>query len=159
MKLHFATMLAAMLALAGCVQTASIDTAFNNSEHDYALKAGTATVNGQAFLRRRDGMVVYGAGGQVLLVPWTSYTQEMSQKASKAAFGVNFNNLDGRLAQYVKRTQADGEGRFTFNNVPDGNYVVSAMVTWMAGDASQGGEVRQHVSISNGQSANVILTR
>lgn len=83
----------------------------------------------------------------------------MSQKSAQAPFGVKLTNLDARLAHYVKRTQADGEGRFTFGSVPDGNYAVSAMVTWMAGDTPQGGEVRQNVTISGGKSANLILTR
>lgn len=158
MKLKYLVVVA-LLALAGCVQTAELDTSFNPTEHSYALAAGRATVAGQAFLRRNDGVVVYGAGGVVLLLPWTAYTREVVQRQQSSTFGVNITNMDDRLSKYVRQTQADGEGRFVFTGVPDGAYLVSAVVTWMAGDARQGGEVSKIVQVRGGESVNVIVTR
>lgn len=152
--------LALCIGVGSCVQTATLETPFRVEEHAFAINPGTATVVGQAFLRRNDGVVVYGAGSKVLLISVTSYTLEMANRAANAPFGIQLTNLDARLVQYVKQTQADGEGRFTFAGIPDGMYMVSAMVTWMAGDAPQGGEVRANINIIGGKDAiNVILTR
>ncbi|MEO9612600.1 MAG: hypothetical protein ABJG86_09895 [Nitratireductor sp.] len=145
------------LMLAGCVQTAEITTPFHEPDYAYALQPGTAEVSGQAFLRRNDGVVVYGAGGIVLLIPSTPYTREISSRGTAAP--VSFTNFDERLAKYVKRAQADGEGRFKFSGVPDGEYIASASVTWMAGRYRQGGEINKTIVIEDGKSVDVILTR
>lgn len=147
------------ISLTGCVQTATIDTPFNEASVQYASGQGSATVTGQGFMRRRDGVVVYAAGSPVALAPKVAYTEEAMNKAMAAPFGVNFTNSDPRLKKYVKKTQANGEGRFTFNNVPNGSYYACTRVTWMAGDNSQGGELCETVNVSNGQNVDVILTR
>ncbi|QNQ39382.1 hypothetical protein [Brucella intermedia] len=145
--------------LAGCVQTANIDTPFTENSFQYILRQGQATVSGQGFMRRRDGMVVYAAGSPVVLVPKVPYTEEAFNKAQAAPFGVNFTNSDPRLKKYIRTTQANGEGRFSFSNVPDGSYYVVTKVQWMAGDVGQGGELSQAIHVSGGRNVDVILTR
>ncbi|OAE39608.1 hypothetical protein [Brucella intermedia] len=159
MRLNITAATAVTLALTGCVQTASIDTPFNESSVEYINRQGTATVTGQGFMRRRDGMVVYAAGSPVALVPKVPYTEEAFNKAQAAPFGINFTNSDPRLKKYVRTTQANGEGRFTFSNVPDGAYYLVTKVQWMAGDANQGGELTKAIQVSGGKNVDVILTR
>lgn len=147
------------VTMAGCVQTATIDTPFDEASLQYAAGQGQATISGQGFMRRRDGIVVYGAGSAVALAPKVPYTEEAFNKVQAAPFGVNFTNSDPRLKKYVRKTQANGEGRFTFNNVPNGSYYVCTRIEWMAGNNSQGGELCETVTVSNGQNAEVLLTR
>jgi hypothetical protein len=157
--MKFAIVAALAVALSGCVQSVNITTPFNPAEHAYAAQAGRATVAGQAFMRRNDGIVVYAAGSPVLLLPYTSYTREIFAAAGNTYGNVQFENGDQRLRDYSKMTQANGEGRFTFSGIPDGQYYLITRVTWMAGDWQQGGDLTQVVTVSNGQSVDVILTR
>lgn len=151
--------IALLLFVAGCVQNVNIDTPFNPEIHAFAVKPGKATISGQAFFRRQDGMVVYAAGSPVLLLPATAYTREMFAKGSNTYAQVNFQNADKRLAEYIKKAQANGEGRFTFGGIADGDYLIVTRVTWMAGDSSQGGDLTQFVTVSSGQNVETILTR
>lgn len=151
--------IAAVLALGGCVQTATLETPFDNASHEFASKPGNATVTGQAFMRRNDGVVVYAAGSPVYLLPQTAYTSEMLNKSNAAYGNVNFTNADGRLVHYTKRAQANGEGRFTFNGIPDGPYIIITNVNWMAGDMRQGGDLSQRINVTGGQNVDAILTR
>ena len=148
----------AALVLAGCVQTVAIDVPFSEAEHAYAIAAGRSTVSGQAFMRRNDGIVVYAAGSPVLLLPRTAYTNEIYRKATSATFGVNFTNMDQRLAKYSRKTTANGEGRFSFAGIPNGSYFVMTEVRLMAGDKPQGGDL-VHIADVNGQNVDVIMSR
>lgn len=159
MKFRLLVMAGVLSALAGCVQTVQMQTPFDPAQHEFANKKGTATVAGQAFMRRNDGIVVYAAGSQVYLLPNTAYIQEIVSKAAGAYGTINITNADQRLAQYIRRTQANGEGRFSFTGVADGSYIVGTNVSWMAGDYQQGGDLIQAVTISGGKSVDVILTR
>lgn len=145
--------------LAGCVQTATISTPFNPVEHEFAARHGAATISGQAFFRRNDGVVVYAAGSPVLLLPATGYVQEIVAKGSNPYAQTNFTNADQRLGQYIKKGQANGEGRFTFSGLSAGNYLVVTNVTWMAGNVPQGGDLTAYVTVADGQSVETILTR
>lgn len=159
MKFRPLVISAILAALTGCVQAVQIQTQFDPLQHEYANKKGTAVVNGQAFMRRNDGIVVYAAGSPVYLMPSTPYTQEMYTKAAAAYMPVNITNADQRLAQYIRRSQANGEGRFSFSGVPDGSYILVTTVNWMAGDSQQGGDLTQLITVSDGKSLDVIMTR
>lgn len=159
MRIQIAAAFAAGFLLSGCVQTVTLDTPFENSAHEFANKPGGASVSGQAFMRRNDGVVVYAAGSPVFLLPQTAYTNEMLNKSNAGYGNVNFTNADGRLVHYTRKAQANGEGRFTFPGVPDGPYIIVTGVTWMAGDNRQGGDLTQRIAVSGGQNIETILTR
>lgn len=157
--IRIAVITAIALTASACVQTVDIKTAFNPAEHAYINGPGSGVIVGQAFMRRNDGMVVYGAGSTVYLFPLTSYFQEVLARSGTDGLTTFKPNLDPRIANYARVTQANGEGRFRFTNVPDGRYLVGSSVQWMAGNMPQGGSVSQSVTISNGQPVEVILTR
>ncbi len=148
-----------VVALSACVQSVTVKTPFNPSEHEFAAKPGKATVSAQAFMRRNDGMVVYAAGSQALLLPASSYVRELYDTSQKVYGAPPVTNLDVRLKNYTKVAQANGEGRFSFQGVPDGEYLLVTNVNWRAGDSTQGGDLTKFVTVSNGQNLDVILTR
>lgn len=159
MRFRLLVLAGVLAALAGCVQTVQMQTPFDPAQHEFANRKGTATLTGQAFMRRNDGIVVYAAGSPVYMLPNTAYTQEIVAKAAAAYGSLNITNADQRLAQYIRRSQANGEGRFSFADVPDGSYIVGTNVSWMAGDYQQGGDLMQVVTVSGGKSVDLILTR
>jgi len=131
------------------------DAAFINSK-------GTATVTGQAFLRRNDGIVVYAAGSPVSLTPKTNYSDEriaFIYKGGKSSyFGGTFKNDDPEYYKYSRTATADGEGRFTFSDVPAGSYYITTEVTWMVQYERQGGALMERVTVADGQKVEVIMT-
>ncbi len=58
----------------------------------------------------------------------------------------------------MRKTKANGEGRFEFTGVADGDYYVATKVQWMAGDIAQGGSLMEPVSVRNGATVEVIMT-
>ncbi len=135
--------------------------AFPEQEYASMPETGTATVRGQAFLKTRGGDVKTAAGEEVLLNPVTNYSRQwydVSYLGGRAP-----TEPDPRYARYIRKTVADGEGRFTFSNVPAGQYYVVARVVWEAptgyGVAAQGGYVAKEISIEDGKTVDVIVTR
>jgi hypothetical protein len=136
---------------------------FPAAEYAKLQKTGTAVVRGQAFLKTRGGDVKTAAGNEVLLNPVTSYSDEWY-----AAYFVKKQQLvdpDPRLFDYVRKQLADGDGRFVFREVPAGEYYLTATVSWEAPVGynghlrPQGGVISKRISVKEGESAEIVLTR
>ena len=161
--MKFGALLAVVLisALASCAPSTTLKSTFNASDAAFVQSKGTATINGQAFLRRNDGIVVYGAGSEVFLIPKTAYSDERMAfiyKGSKVSyFGGTFKNDDPMYQQYMLKTVADGEGRFTFGNVAAGSYYITTHVIWFV-QYQQGGALMDQVTVGDGQSVQVIMS-
>ena len=124
---------------------------FPEKEYQALPASGSSTVRGQAFLKTRSGAVKLAAGNDVLLNPVTSYSTEWYEKNYLA--GQPLEQPDPRLWNYVRKQVADGGGRFTFSNVPPGDYYVTTEVTWEAPTGYQGslevqgGSVTKRISV------------
>ncbi len=136
---------------------------FPEQEYQNLQKSGSAVVKGQAFLKTRGGDVKVAAGNEVILNPVTSYSNEWYEKAYVQ--GKNLVESDPRILNYIKKTVADGSGRFMFKDVPPGDYYVTTGVTWEAGTGYQGalqlqgGTVTKKISVNDGDEIDVIVTR
>jgi hypothetical protein len=116
------------ITLAGCVaQKVTLSTTFNPAEAEYINAKGKAQVAGQLFLRRNDGVVVYGAGSEVRLYPATSYARERmtiiygARKMSSGTRPVEFSDENPDYRRLSRVAKANGEGRFVFADVaPEG---------------------------------------
>ena len=136
--------------------------AFPESEYVVLAKTGIATVKGQAFLKTRAGDVKTAAGNEVFLNPVTSYSLEWYE-----AYRSNrrIEERDPRLDEYVRSQLADGNGRFSFKNVPAGEYFLTTNVTWEAPTGFQGALQRQggiistRIKVNEGDEIEVIVTR
>lgn len=161
--------LAFALTLAGCaaqqrgeiVKLSRPD--FPQAEYDKLAKTGTATVSGQVFLKTRGGDVKVGAGNPVILNPVTSYSRFAYENRLDRA---GLTAPDARLYKYMRETIADASGKFTFKNVPDGDYYVAGTVKWEAVQggayphlATQGGVIWKPITIKNGESVEVMVTQ
>lgn len=125
-----------LVALVCACTTATLRTAFDPAEAAYVNETGKGVVRGQAFLRRNDGIVVYAAGSEVLLIPATRYARERMHSIYQgrhyvsALGGKTFENDDPRYYGYMRKTVADGEGRFEFAGVAPGGYFLMTSVYW-----------------------------
>lgn len=147
--------------LGACSSTGTLTTAFDANAAAFINASGSADITGQAFLRRNDGIVVYGAGSEVRLIPKTAYSDERMQQiygsGKQSYLGRAFTNDDPDYYNYVRTVIADGEGRFTFENVANGEYYLVTSVTWMVQYVQQGGLLMERVSVTGGQDVNVIM--
>lgn len=137
---------------------------FNVEEVRWSLETGTAIIEGQAFLKTRGGDVKYGAGNPVYLMPHSphSFAWYASLTAGRAK---NSPSMDPGLAAVTRKTVAGGDGRFRFEGLPAGPYLILTGVTWQTATGyggslqTQGGFVGAPVTAESGKTVSVIVTR
>ena len=140
-------------------------------------KPGTATINGQAFVVVRGGDVLLdgmgylttisdnartASGNDVTLDPATPYAMEWYMKSgtSLRRFG---NVPKDRAFRAARRTTvADESGKFKFDNLPAGRYIVRTTITWQTPRDSyrmmtQGGVASAVIDLAEGEQKNVII--
>ncbi len=136
---------------------------FPEQEYQSLQRSGNATIRGQAFLKTRGGDVKTAAGNEVFLNPVTSYSIEWYEKAFLGRMNLEPN--DSRLDRYIKTQTADGSGRFTFKNVPPGDYFVTSVIQWEVPTGYQGalektgGSVTKRITVNNDDDLDIVITR
>ncbi|MYZ41395.1 carboxypeptidase-like regulatory domain-containing protein [Schauerella aestuarii] len=123
---------------------------------------GTSTIKGQAFLTTRGGQVRSAAGNEVTLVPNTSISDQWIMVSCNG--GLPLTPADLRYNEFVRRTVADADGRFSFAGLPAGSYVVTTAVMWSVpvsaySTSTQGGMLVDRVWIEEGKEANLVLSQ
>lgn len=112
---------------------------FDLSEFQALARAGNATVKGQAFLRTTDGEIHYPQKEQARLNPKTSYSEQWYQV--NYLDRQNIAKPDPRYLDYVYKVDFDPQGHFVFNNIPPGDYYLSAPIFWFNEVAMEDGSV------------------
>lgn len=137
---------------------------FDEAEYNALPKVGTGTVKGQVFAKTRGGDVKKGAGNNVILIPATVYGN-LRYREQVIGGKLLAKAEDPRYARYVREQTTDGDGRFTFTNVPSGKYYAVSYITWEAPSSNpylttetQGGKVHKEIEVQNDQTLEVILT-
>lgn len=168
--MRFVVMLAAALALSGCVERRSVSNTapFSPEEAAFITKPGSGTITGHAFRTRSRGIVVNAAGEVVRLVPATDYAKARFSQIYGTAKYVPLaayprqDDIDPRYAEYTRTTKSEANGRFVFRNVPPGAYFVTTQVVWGDEDAlaRQGGSVYDSVTLTGRETepAHLILS-
>lgn len=119
--------------------------------------SGSATVSGQLFMTTRGGDVKKGAGRGVLLLPDVPVSSTI---VTEIASGAAPTQIDSKYRDYFYTSTADADGKFHFDNVPDGSYIAFGAVFWFVpGLPQQGGYIWKNVEVSHGKSIEVMLTR
>jgi len=154
-------LLFAISLVAGCVSGPKLESVFDPGEAEAINQSGFGAVNGQAFLKRSDGSVVYAAGSEVYLIPRSTYADAHMNYLFQ---GRKFNNTveqpstEPAYLSMTKRTKADADGRFTFSLLADGNYYLLTRITWKEGKVDAGGDLMEFVSLDGGQRVEVFMT-
>ncbi|MDH5447035.1 MAG: hypothetical protein OEY52_15920 [Gammaproteobacteria bacterium] len=102
---------------------------FNMAEYAELPAKGTATVTGQAYLKTADGTIHYPKNEKARLNPVTSYSKQWYQVHYIERKSIT--KADPRYLEYVYKVDFDEQGRFNFNNIPEGSYYISAPIFWM----------------------------
>lgn len=160
--------------LYGCATTPPVDlvSSFDPSEIAWFKVPGKNTIAGNAVLRTVGGEARTCAALSAHLVPISSYATERftrmygntSSGFLSATSGFKFTQTDAAYEANSRTVRCDAQGNFRFENVPDGDYFVTAFVTWGVPTsayvtATQGGVLMQRVSVSNGETKQIVLTR
>jgi len=161
MKLTSSVLVLICAGLASCVSAPKISSSFNPSDAAFIHQQGKGAIKGQAFLRRNDGIVVYAAGSDVVLIPKTTYSTERINAlygSGKINYYIPSPESPPGFESATRQTKANGEGRFEFPNLADGDYYVVTKVTWMAGNMPQGGALMERAQIRAGATAEIIMS-
>ncbi len=135
---------------------------FPKEEYAKLPTSGTGAVTGRAFLKR-GGDILAAAGERVLLNPVTTYS---NQWYSLSYIGHNqLEPPDPRINKYIRSTTADPQGKFTFRNVPPGDYYIITVISWQLpaaskeAAASQGARLCKKITVKNGEEIKVTLSQ
>lgn len=149
----------------------SIETPWSNENVAWSKGVGTNTIKGTALLRTVGGDPKTCAALQVTLVPKSPYAVERMSYIyglREPAFTAveNHPRLEDPPVGYmetVRQTRCDADGRFSFEEVPDGEYFLTAAITWgIPGRYStqiEGGVLMQSVKVAGGQTKNIVLAQ
>jgi hypothetical protein len=166
MKTRFCLLIGAGLLLAGC-ETGPAGPYGGplpppppqppRSEFAWSTAGGPNVVEGSA-VWRRDHHVFTCAGQSVGLTPETPYTRRRmvelygsDEQAIRSVAEVRARSSSGPSRDYrayVRSTQCDGQGRFTFRDLPDGGWFVIVRGASRSGAAEV---AMRHVRVEGGE--------
>ena len=125
-RLIFVTAL--ILGLGGACAPTTRHVPFTEADYVPYLDFGTAVITGEAVVTLRGGEVKKGAEDIVFLIPATPYTKEWFDRAIVSEKSIQ--GPDPRALRAARSTTTDRLGRFTFTNLPPGEYFLTCEITW-----------------------------
>ena len=135
---------------------------FPIEEYNVLSKTGNASLTGQAFMKTLGGDVKYAAGCDILLSPITSYSQQWYNESY--LLNKPIEDPDPQLYEYTYKTLGDAEGRFAFNNIPEGNYYLITTIIWYTATGfnyslePQGGTIAEKIYLKENENLNIVFT-
>lgn len=143
---------------------ARIEAAFDAKAAEFSLKRGTGIIEGEAFLRRDYGRLVTAAGERVFLIPATAYAVERFDRMfggdRRSYFGNSVEEPPPEYYRFRRETKVDMRGKFTFENLAPGRYIVATRVFWTEPKSffTHGGAMYDVVDVKNDATTSAILS-
>ena len=160
-----------LVILGGCMTYVSVNQEYDPSEVLWSLGDGKATIEGDAFLMRNDGVIVKCSGREVWLTPVSNYEIELVTKLTGSPDGgfnkfgfahkyVDLNSKDYKLmANDSRKTVCDIDGKFKFHNIPSGEYYLSTGIFWKINEYSlEGGQIAKRIRVEDKKNNKFTLT-
>lgn len=141
-----------------------MSSAFDARAASYVQAKGRGTIEGQAFLRRDYGYLVTAAGERVFLIPATPYAVErfkaMFDGDLRGYWGNEVEEPPSEYYRYRRETKVDKVGKFTFENVAPGRYILATRVFWTEPRSylTRGGAIYDIVEVKNGETTTAIIS-
>lgn len=163
MSCRVAVILALIACLPAC-QAAHVSTAFDARSAAYILQKGTGRIEGQAFLRRDYGKLVTAAGERVFLIPATSYAVErfssMFGGDLRSYYGNSVEEPPEEYYRYRRETKVDMFGRFTFEGLAPGRYILATRVYWTEPKSylTRGGAIYDTIEVKKDETTSAIIS-
>lgn len=171
-NVNIISLLFVSLIVASCipklvVPEINIGSMFDRYKAMKLLEDGSNTIKGSALIRQRGGGVVTCAGNSVFLIPETPYARErMTVLYGNTVRGyrdssyrrISFKPDIPEYHELWKTTVCDVQGYFKFENVADGNFFVVTSIVWEVDYSNQGGHLMYYVSVSGGETKEIVLT-
>jgi hypothetical protein len=144
---------------------------FNAAEVAWSQRQGTNTIHGSAVLRTVGGDAKTCAGLDANLVPMSAYANERMAAMFGAGTAVGilranselrFSSTDPAYVSTARKTVCDPQGYFVFEKVPDGEYFLTAFVTWGVPGRyftrQEGGVLMQRITVHGSETKTIVLT-
>lgn len=161
-----------LFAISGCAAAppVTLSSAFDPAEVAWFHQPGSNTILGNAVRRTVGGEARTCAALPAYLVPVSTYARERFLKMYgdadsgflPATSGFKFADTNAIYQANSRTVRCDAQGNFRFENVPDGDYYVTATVTWgvplYGVTMHQGGVMMQKVSVRGGETKNIVLS-
>ena len=147
-----------ILALSSCTTMAPalpessvlvpLQTVFDPSEVAFINELGSNTIKGSAFIRQQGGGEVGCAGNAVYLIPQGAQSIEHAGFVFDETPSSGYRSIANRKMpvppgdayhSHQRETICDIDGKFEFQNVAAGSYLVVTRVTWTVDYSTQGG--------------------
>jgi hypothetical protein len=153
-------LLSVAVCLQGCTRSPikpAERTVLEVPENNMLNKEGTGIVTGRAFVKSSSGNVKTLAGETVRLHPVGLYSDQWFELASNEK--VHPAAYDHRVEDYVFMTIADDDGRFTFTDVPTGEYYLTTQIFCFTPPDVYRARFRKKITVEIDKTLEVILTR
>ena len=162
----------AVLALSSCaLKPVELTKTFNEDEAEKQMKEGKNTIEASAVWREKNGHLQTCAGYWVSLYPATEYAKErLMHQFGEGKRGYRtlsqgkqtFIPDEAQFHKLSKKTVCDVDGKFTFENVADGDYFIVTSIVWGNPDdpeeQTEGGALMHKVSVKGGQKIKRVLS-
>jgi len=127
-------LLMALVFVGACASPQPRHESFREAEFEPFSSGGKGSIEGRAFVRVTDPWekTCLGKWEQVVLTPETSYTAEWFDREVVAR--QRLADEDVRLESYRRRTKTDALGRFRFDDLAPGRYLITGRVRYTVED-------------------------
>jgi hypothetical protein len=137
---------------------------FDAKAAEYGRKAGRGRIDGQAFVRRDYGRPVTAAGERVFLIPATPYAVDRFSRMfggeRRSYYGAAVEEPPPEYFDYRRETKVDMAGKFAFENLAPGRYIVATRVFWTEPKSflTHGGAIYDVVDVRDDETTAAIVS-
>lgn len=160
--------LSLILLIGGCAlpaRTVYVNSNFNAQKAERLTRPGPNTIRGRAFVNLPGGEAFSCDGHSVRLIPATRYATERIKyqfRSTRDGFirsrHLQFEPTYTAYRKNIRETHCNERAEFVFENVADGTFYLIVDMVRFKNRIRQGGILMKQVSVSGGESVDVILS-
>jgi hypothetical protein len=150
-------LVAAMAGAAGCAaKPDKVQNALLEKQSERYRKRGDAAITGVAYLVRPGGGEILGNASEVYLTPVTTWAES---RVVDVLASNKIPDSEDRAAEVWWVAKTDSNGRFSFEELIDGEYFIISPIPYAWGTDTKEAIAFARVKVGPGETANVKVTR